>query len=71
MRQTTISLPSGDQSFLKKKIDSSSLGLFWVFIAACRPSLAAASQEYSLVAVLRLLVAVNSLVVLKNSLSVL
>ena len=48
--------------FSYKKIDSISLGLFWVFIAACRPSLAAASQEYSLVAVLRLLVAVDSLV---------
>ena len=63
MRQTTIFLPSGDQSFLKKKKDSIYFWLFWVFIAACRPSLAAANQEYSLVAVLRLLLAVDSLVV--------
>ena len=48
---------------LKKKIDSIYFWLFWVFIAACRPSLAAANQGCSLVAVLRLLLAVDSLVV--------
>ena len=36
--------------------------LHWVFIDACRPSLVAGSRDYSPVGVLRLLIAVASLV---------
>ena len=58
----THSLRTTDYFFRFFKIYFICLCLCWVFIAALRLSLAAASRGYSLVAVLGLLIAVDSLV---------